>query len=127
MANACCHRGAKVMQDGKGTASAHGHVCPYHAWTYDSDGTLKWAPGMHTVDSFDEDIRLPVIRHDLWNGFIFVTLNDDAPAVRDSLGDLPDVLPDWFSETGALKDMVTVARRQFTVNCNWKFLMENTW
>ena len=32
-----------------------GLVCPYHAWTYDFDGTLKWAPGMNNADGFDED------------------------------------------------------------------------
>lgn len=127
MANTCCHRGAKVMKDGKGRASKHGHVCPYHAWTYDNDGQLKWAPGMHTVESFDEEIRLPPVRHDVWRGFIFVTLNNDAPSVCDSLGDLPNVLPAWFAhDDGALNNMVTVARREFMVDCNWKFLMENT-
>jgi phenylpropionate dioxygenase-like ring-hydroxylating dioxygenase large terminal subunit len=40
--NACRHRG---MQIASGTGRAHGFVCPYHAWFYGLDGSLKFIPG----------------------------------------------------------------------------------
>jgi phenylpropionate dioxygenase-like ring-hydroxylating dioxygenase large terminal subunit len=40
--NACRHRG---MQIASGTGRASGFVCPYHAWFYGLDGSLKFIPG----------------------------------------------------------------------------------
>ena len=40
--NACRHRG---MQIASGTGRAKGFVCPYHAWFYGLDGSLKFIPG----------------------------------------------------------------------------------
>ena len=58
-ANSCCHRGAKVLPGSKGTGSSIGLVCPYHAWTYEYDGRLKYAPGMEATKNFDEEgVRL---------------------------------------------------------------------
>ena len=127
-ANVCCHRGAKVVQDNKGKASKLGLVCPYHAWTYDYDGTLKWAPGMQHTNDFDEEgIRLAPLRLELFQGFIFVSPKADGPGLTSRLGDLPRKLPAWFGTArGKAREMVCVARREYTVECNWKYLMENT-
>ena len=40
--NACRHRG---MQVASGSGRAHAFVCPYHAWSYGLDGSLKSIPG----------------------------------------------------------------------------------
>jgi len=126
-ANVCCHRGAKVVPDGKGQGSHLGLVCPYHAWTYDFDGTLKWAPGMQHTDEFNEnDVRLAPIRCETFHGFVFISVSPDAKPLAECLGDLPQKLPDWFGEEGACREMVVAGRRDYTVECNWKFLMENT-
>jgi len=126
-ANVCCHRGAKVVPDGKGKGSALGLVCPYHAWTYDFDGTLKWAPGMQHTKDFDEwGVQLAPVRLDEFHGFVFICVSAEAPPLLDSLGDLPHKLPEWFGDQGECQDMVCVQRREYVVECNWKFLMENT-
>jgi nitrite reductase/ring-hydroxylating ferredoxin subunit len=42
MRNVCAHRGARIVDcAGKGRTLR----CPYHAWAYNLDGTLKAAPG----------------------------------------------------------------------------------
>jgi nitrite reductase/ring-hydroxylating ferredoxin subunit len=41
-ANACRHRGAKVVEDERGTG--HAFACPYHGWTYGRDGALLAVP-----------------------------------------------------------------------------------
>lgn len=41
-ANVCAHRGAQVAPDGRG--SQRRFACPYHAWTYDLEGTLVGLP-----------------------------------------------------------------------------------
>ena len=39
--NACRHRGAKIAE---GAGQAGAFTCPYHAWTYGNDGTLRGLP-----------------------------------------------------------------------------------
>src|ERR1700752_5331312 len=39
--NTCRHRGSRVFREEQGIALAF--VCPYHAWTYDLDGSLRTA------------------------------------------------------------------------------------
>ena len=52
MSNVCRHRMSTLLQ-GRGTVRAI--VCPYHAWTYNLDGTLRGAPAMGLNESFRRD------------------------------------------------------------------------
>ena len=47
MLNACRHRGVRVMD---GVGETRRFTCPFHAWTYDLDGTLV---GLPTAEAFD--------------------------------------------------------------------------
>lgn len=126
-ANVCCHRGAKILKDGPGQASSIGLVCPYHAWTYDFDGTLTWAPAMEETQNFDEDnIRLKPLLVEKWCGFIFVSPLPKPRSLMEILGDLPEKLPEWFGSGGMAENSKCCARKEYIVDCNWKFLMENT-
>lgn len=126
-ANACAHRGAKILADGPGKAPRSGLICPYHAWTYDYSGQLIIAPGMKKSVGFDEDhIRLAPVRFDTFHGFIFVNQQKDAKPLAECLGDLPEKLPEWFGADGEAQRMVCVARRSYDVPCNWKLIFENT-
>lgn len=53
--NVCRHRGAVVT--GEGCGRARRHSCPYHGWTYDSDGTLVGLPGQEGFDGVDRSTR----------------------------------------------------------------------
>lgn len=82
---------------------------------------------MENAEGFDEEnVRLSPIRTETFQGFIFVCLSEESGTLAESLGDLPEKMSPWFGDDGAAKSMVTVARREYIVDCNWKFLMENT-
>ncbi len=49
--NACMHRGSRLL-DGEGRARAR-LVCPYHAWTYDLEGTLRVVPQAEGFDGLE--------------------------------------------------------------------------
>merc|ERR1740138_1164934 len=71
--NVCLHRGAKILPDGIGSTSEIGLVCPYHAWTYDYNGDLLFAPGMKATQDFDQSgMRLTPVRLARFHGFVFV-------------------------------------------------------
>jgi phenylpropionate dioxygenase-like ring-hydroxylating dioxygenase large terminal subunit len=117
-ANSCRHRGALLL-DGEGNCRAI--RCPYHSWTYDTDGKLIVAPEMDATSGFDPaEWHLTPIRLEDWAGFIFINFDDTAPSLRQYLGDLPHKL-----ESYRFDDMVCVRRREYVLNCNWKIYVEN--
>src|SRR5262249_44123606 len=71
LGNTCQHRGARLLED-KGNCGTN-FSCPYHAWTYGTDGSLIGAPAMNATRDFNKkDWSLPEIRLEIWDGFIFV-------------------------------------------------------
>ena len=118
MSNVCRHRMSTLLE-GRGNTRAI--VCPYHAWTYNLDGTLRGAPAMGQNAAFcKEDIALPRVRAEVWQGWIMVTLNPDAPPPAEALRDV-DALVGYL-------DMATYTetfREEFRWATNWKVLAEN--
>src|ERR687887_147800 len=47
-ANVCRHRGHELLETGAAT-TRRTILCPYHAWTYDLDGSLRVAPGFRCL------------------------------------------------------------------------------
>ena len=122
-ANVCLHRMMRLL-DGCGNAKRI--VCPYHAWTYDIDGRLIGAPHMgtshaDTMGTFKaREHKLPEIRTEIWQGWIYVTLNTDAPKVADMLAPLALVTDRYAQE-----NYIPIARHDYVWNTNWKLLTEN--
>src|SRR6476660_9495752 len=74
--NVCRHRGTRLCH------RASGHFsdtiqCPYHAWTYATDGRLVGAPHMHEVAGFSKlDYPLHAASIAQWEGFLLVNLSE---------------------------------------------------
>lgn len=118
MSNICRHRMSKLLE-GRGHTRAI--VCPYHAWTYNLDGTLRGAPAMTLNEGFCKDqIALPQVRCTEWLGWIMVTLNPDAPAPSEALADVEKLVGYLHMET-----YVEAFREEFRWATNWKVLAEN--
>jgi phenylpropionate dioxygenase-like ring-hydroxylating dioxygenase large terminal subunit len=71
-ANVCAHRCARLLED---CGNAARIVCPYHAWSYQTDGKLIAAPYMDKTAGFDlKDYQLKEVRWEIWQGYIYITL-----------------------------------------------------
>lgn len=118
MSNVCLHRMSTLLT---GSGRRKVITCPYHAWTYELDGTLRDASYMGKNDCFHRDaMRLPQIRSEVWLGWIFITLNADAPAIAGTLQDLATEIAPF--------DMATYTelfRETHVWDTNWKVLAEN--
>ena len=76
LSNVCRHRWMKICV---GTGNREFLVCPYHAWTYELDGKLRGAVEMNNSPGFDpRQIALPIIRHEVWQGFVYINLDGKA-------------------------------------------------
>jgi phenylpropionate dioxygenase-like ring-hydroxylating dioxygenase large terminal subunit len=117
-ANICRHRGSMLLH---GCGNARTIICPYHAWTFRSDGTLAGAPAMGRTPGFEpRDHGLLPVRLETWAGFLFVNFSASAPSLLDDLGNLPELLA-----SHRMDEMVCTWRKDFEANCNWKLLVEN--
>lgn len=116
--NVCLHRAARLL-DGDGHAARIS--CPYHSWTYEIDGRLIGAPYMDRTRDFDVKAhRLKELRCDVWEGFIYVSLNAEASAPAAHLASLSDMIGDY-----RMADYEPVFATEDTWNTNWKCLVEN--
>ena len=119
MHNVCRHRaGPLAVCDGRG---AHALVCRYHGWTYALDGQLRGAPEMGRARNFDPAaVRLPAARVAQWQGLVFASLTDAAPAFEEAVAGIDARLG------GAPLDRYAFDRRiSYEARCNWKVYVDN--
>ncbi len=118
MSNVCLHRMSTLLE-GRGNASSI--VCPYHAWTYNLDGSLRGAPAMAQNGGFcKEGYQLPAVRCEEWLGWVFVTLNPDAAPVARELAGVEAHVADF--DMGAYTETF---HETHVWDTNWKVLAEN--
>ncbi|OXM59360.1 aromatic ring-hydroxylating oxygenase subunit alpha [Amycolatopsis vastitatis] len=114
--NVCRHRGmllADRPQQGKKL------VCGYHRWSYRLDGEPAGLPLVsREVDR--ARCRLHPVRHETWQGWLFVNLAGDARSLTDEISGLHEVVDDV-----GLPTMLTAASREFVSTWNWKVMWEN--
>jgi phenylpropionate dioxygenase-like ring-hydroxylating dioxygenase large terminal subunit len=124
--NSCRHRGMRVCR------ADRDHVrylrCPYHGWTYDSNGEL--------VRAFAEELYepgrlpkselglIPVTQLDSYRGLYFATWDEDAPPLREFLGDIAWYLDTLLDRTEEGTEVVGTAQ-VWQVETNWKFCVDN--
>jgi phenylpropionate dioxygenase-like ring-hydroxylating dioxygenase large terminal subunit len=117
--NSCLHRGTKLKA---GCGNAQELRCPYHAWRWALDGTIKEVVdcGDFRADLVtDEALRLPEVRVETWGGFVWINFDPDAQPLLDWLSPLPDVLAKY-----ELEKMRMIAWRTAVVPANWKVAIE---
>jgi phenylpropionate dioxygenase-like ring-hydroxylating dioxygenase large terminal subunit len=81
--NVCRHRGSRVAE---GCGNAKVFTCPYHAWTYGTDGRLRGRPDERSFAGFDKETNglraLPVVEK---YGMIWLASTPDATFDVDSV------------------------------------------
>jgi Rieske 2Fe-2S family protein len=118
--NVCRHRGTRLCSDPAGHLSET-IQCPYHAWTYMTDGRLIGAPHMQEVEGFDK-AEYPLHSAALaeWEGFLFVNISDQPVPFDDA----------WAPMIGRLArfNLATLRvghRVKYDVRANWKLVFQN--
>ncbi|WP_328504625.1 aromatic ring-hydroxylating dioxygenase subunit alpha [Streptomyces sp. NBC_00457] len=123
--NRCRHRGASVCDVPKG--NGNGFTCPYHAWSYALDGTLRGIPYPEGYEDVVEKKDLPLQRLKVasYAGMIFASFNDDIEPLEDFLGGAR-LWIDRFMKQGAGYPIKVQGEHRFRFNGNWKIQLENT-
>ena len=124
--NRCSHRGATVCRQEKGKARAF--QCPYHGWSFLNSGKLSGVPWPEGYNCDFNDARFNLAqlpRVASYRGFIFGTLNPDAPSLEDYLGGVKKPIDEWLDRHPGGKVALCDANR-LKFNGNWKLAYDNS-
>lgn len=115
----CRHRGMLVAE-GRGHVTSF--LCPYHHWVYGTDGSLLGCPEMDRAVGFDKaEHCLPSLPVEIWNGFVFTSL-DPAPApLAPTLASADPILRNFHLDRAVTLDGGVLDRLLW----NWKVMFEN--
>ncbi|MGH7263840.1 MAG: aromatic ring-hydroxylating oxygenase subunit alpha [Candidatus Rokuibacteriota bacterium] len=127
LANRCAHRGVRVCETARGTARQF--VCPYHGWTYGTDGGLRSVPfpdGYDRPASEMTELGLASIpRVDTYRGFVFASLARQGPPLPVFLGPLRGSFDDFVDRSPEGDVEVAGGVFKHAYNGNWKLVLEN--
>jgi len=111
--NACRHRGTRLV-------SGQGRIgefrCPFHAWRWHLDGSLKYQADEENFDPRPaSELCLPECRVDTWGGWVFINMDPEAEPLLDYLDPLPSRL-----EGFKLEEMRIAWYKRVLLPANWK-------
>jgi choline monooxygenase len=135
--NVCRHRASKLLDDDAEEVGRHQRIrCPYHSWTYDTDGACLGTPLFDGSDipqdqqaifdttsarGFDRaDYGLLPVAVETWGFLVFLNLAADPEPLSEHLGDLPQRFADY-----RLEEWLPQRRRTYEVAANYKLVGEN--
>jgi benzoate/toluate 1,2-dioxygenase subunit alpha len=128
--NRCPHKGTRITTETTGNTGKF-FRCPYHAWTFRTDGSLLAIPLKKGYENtgFEESCAakgLTPVRH-LRNhrGFVFAKLRDVGPDFEEFFGDSLSSLDNMIDRSPAGRLEVAGGVLRYMHRCNWKMLVEN--
>jgi choline monooxygenase len=118
--NVCSHRAHELLQ---GCGAAKVITCPYHAWSYRPDGSLRTARGSENVEGFKgEEFCLKQLAVEVYAGFVFVSLDRTVPPLAGLAGDLEREIRAYVPKLDGLK---FAHRLTYELKANWKNVVDN--
>lgn len=117
--NSCAHRGIRLVDE---SSHAQRLTCPYHGWVWNKDGTLNSVPD---EDNFSQGspcgkVTLKSVRVDCWGGFVWYTMDEQAPDLLEYLAPFPELFDNYPMET-----LVRFFQVKLDIRTNWKFAPDN--
>ncbi|MES2665462.1 MAG: aromatic ring-hydroxylating dioxygenase subunit alpha [Pseudomonadota bacterium] len=115
--NVCRHRGQRLCSKPSGQVTKL--VCPYHQWTYETDGRLLWARDMGP--------EFQPAQHGLKQlhcmqaaGMVFLCLAETAPPFADL-----KAAAERYTARHRVDEMKVAHQSRIVENGNWKLVLEN--
>ena len=117
--NVCRHRASR-LREGRGECGK-ALRCPYHGWTYRTDGSLIGVPEGRGFAGLDKStLGLMPARVEQFAGLIFVNLDLDAAPLADGLGGLEERLAPY-----GIPGLKRFTESTSSQPANWKIVADN--
>lgn len=115
--NVCRHRGRKIC-----TSKSHGEGlrCPYHGWTYDFDGALRWIPYQQDFPHLDPAYQgLVPVQVSVWGGNVFINPDPGAAPLEQAAAPMIAHYQNYPQD-----QRYTASRILVEIESNWKAAQE---
>jgi Rieske 2Fe-2S family protein len=117
--NVCRHRAAR-LREGRGDCGK-AIRCPYHGWTYRTDGRLIGVPEGRGFPGLDKaQLGLLPARVETFAGLVFVNLDADARPLGEQLTGLADKLAPY-----GIERLTRFTESTSSQPANWKIVADN--
>ncbi|MDQ8031490.1 oxidoreductase [Bordetella genomosp. 1] len=128
--NRCPHKGTMVAGDACGNTGKF-FRCPYHAWTFKTDGSLLSIP---LKKGYDPEVlsaceastgMAAVGAMENYRGFIFCRLNPEGQGFAEFFGESLSTLDNMVDRSPEGRLEVAGGVFRYVHRCNWKMLVDN--
>ncbi len=128
--NRCAHKGVQLVPEGCGHTGKF-FRCPYHAWTYRTDGSLLniplregYAPQtLQQCEAHQGMARVGAAK--VYRGFVFCRLNPQGIGFEDYFGQSLSTLDNMVQRSPVGRLEVAGGVMRYLHRCNWKMLVDN--
>lgn len=128
--NRCPHKGVKVAGEACGNTGKF-FRCPYHAWTFKTDGKLLAMPlkkGYENTgfDSCEASQGMAAVQAvQVYRDFVFCRLSPTGIGFADYFGESLSTIDNMVDRSPEGKLEVAGGVLRYMHNCNWKMLVDN--
>ncbi|MDC3348365.1 aromatic ring-hydroxylating dioxygenase subunit alpha [Paracoccaceae bacterium] len=128
--NRCPHKGTKIAIDRTGNTGKF-FRCPYHAWSFKTDGCLLAIPlkkgyegtGLKERENAKGMKAVGAVHN--YRGFIFARLAEDGIGFEEFFGDSLSTIDNMVDRSPEGRMEVAGPPLRYMHKCNWKMLVEN--
>ena len=128
--NRCAHKGSRLV------SQACGHTgkffrCPYHAWTFKTDGSLLSIPLKNgyegtALGECEASKGLATVKNvHVYRGFVFARINDAGPGFEEYFGDSLSSIDNMADRSPEGQLEIAGGCLRYLHACNWKQFVEN--
>jgi benzoate/toluate 1,2-dioxygenase alpha subunit len=127
--NRCAHKGARVVSDRSGNAGRFLR-CPYHNWSYRTDGSIAAIPLRQgydgtALDQCEAARGLRPVTTEVYRGFAFARLSETGPDLKAYFGESLSSI-DYMVDRSPEGEMeVAGGVLRYMHDSNWKLFVEN--
>lgn len=116
--NVCPHRGTQLVEEMAGRQTKFS--CPYHMWTFGTDGALLSAPDFDAFHVEQKNCSLKEVAIEECGGMLFVNFDPSAPRLYEWLGEYAERL-----EQMPAAYATTFSEYSYDIAANWKLTYDN--
>lgn len=128
--NRCPHKGVKVAGETCGNTGKF-FRCPYHAWTFRTDGRLLAIPLKKGYEDTNFECTeasqgmAPVENVEVYRDFVFCRLSPEGESFEDFFGESLTTIDNMTDRSPEGKLEIAGGVMRYMHNCNWKMLVDN--
>lgn len=116
--NVCPHRGTRLVDEAAGRQTKFS--CPYHMWTFGTDGALLSAPDFEAFHVEKKDCALKEVALQECGGLLFANFDPQARPLREWLGEYAERL-----EQMPVARATSFSEYTYEIDANWKLTYDN--